>query len=144
MLPSSLCLADDCSEYSVTILSVVRLTCLTTETRQEHDRTGVGWFFRFGWNYVLMTSVEANFSIICGQYMTASSAGSYECRLYPGSSFHHQRVSLPSDPYYRSSLRSSNYYASARVLINEGSKLLISMLPGSKSAPEPVTPSSRR
>ena len=61
--------ADDCSESSVTVVSIVRLTYLIKDLPPDFST------FDFASIYI-WTSVEANVSIICGQYMTAFSVRS--------------------------------------------------------------------
>ena len=63
-------LADDCSESSVTFVSIVRLTYLVK------DRSTADFTFVYA-NIFIWTSVEANVSIICGQYIIVFSARSY-------------------------------------------------------------------
>lgn len=60
-------LADECSESSVLVVSIVRLKCLTVHYFDPID------FFRNGYmGIVEWTSIEANLSIICGQYLIIS------------------------------------------------------------------------
>ena len=62
--------ADECSESSVTVVSIVRLTYLIESLPLEFSS-----FWDSG-RWCIWTSVEANVSIICGQYMTAFSVRS--------------------------------------------------------------------
>lgn len=64
-------LANTCSKFSVVIVSIVRFTFLIKENYAAADRT-IDYVNVFIW-----TSVEANISIICGQYKTAFSAHSH-------------------------------------------------------------------
>ncbi len=58
-------LADECSESSVTVVSIVRLTYLI--------KLSPDFLISDYSNMIIWTSVEANVSIICGQYMPAFS-----------------------------------------------------------------------
>lgn len=59
-------LADECSASSVTVFSIVRLTYLIKDLSPGFPTLECPDIF-------IWTSVEANVSIICGQYMTALS-----------------------------------------------------------------------
>lgn len=140
-------LADDRSENSVTIVSVVRLTFLTIETRGfDYDATGIGWFSTFGWNYIIiLTSVEANFSIICGQYMTASSSSSYERAWAETRILDLSSACLPSlGPVLSFISEKLELLRKRKSTHKRGFNFLMGLLPASKSAPTSVIPLSRR
>ena len=60
--------ANACSEFSVTIVSIIRLINLLR---------GYGDFYTDYTHIFVWTSVEANVSIICGKYMIAFSTRSH-------------------------------------------------------------------